>query len=112
MSFELFSEINWVSEEAAEFAHYWRSLSDPGTLPKQSDFDPAAVRHLHAEDAEECTAGERCEQDGRGIHAGAFALDLWGQDIVVDGLAEEVEDGWCTDDPPDFASEPAIALKP
>ena len=46
MSLTEFSEIEWVTEEAAEFAHYWRSLAPEGAIPRQSDFNPAAIPHL------------------------------------------------------------------
>ncbi len=46
MSNKLFNEIDWVTEEASEFAQYWRSLAKPGELPRQSFFNPAAIPHL------------------------------------------------------------------
>lgn len=62
--------------------------------------------------AEECAACEGGEEDGWGVHAGAFALDERGPDIVVEGLSEEVEDGWCADDPVPFAADVVVALEP
>ncbi len=46
MSLTEFSDIDWVTAEAAEFAHYWRSLVPEGNIPHQSDFNPAAIPHL------------------------------------------------------------------
>lgn len=46
MSYKLFDDFDWVSDEAKEFALYWRSLAEPGMLPRQSQLNPADIPHL------------------------------------------------------------------
>lgn len=76
-------------------------------LDARGDWD----RDQETEDSKECAACEGGEEDGWGIHAGAFALDEGGPDIVVEGLSEEVKDGGCADDPVPFSTDVAVALE-
>ncbi len=90
MSLTEFSDIDWVTEEAAEFAHYWRSLVIGGNIPRQSDFNPAAIPHLlpgiaiyEKRSEDEVT----CRLMGTGL-AENFGQDITDQN-VLDIWAEE-----------------------
>jgi len=41
-----FREVDWLTDEAGEFARYWRSLPAENGVPMQSEFNPAEIRHL------------------------------------------------------------------
>ncbi|MCG8492646.1 MAG: PAS domain-containing protein [Sneathiellales bacterium] len=41
-----FREVDWLTDEASEFARYWRSLPAKEGVPRQADFNPADIRHL------------------------------------------------------------------
>ncbi len=79
MSFSEFKIVQWITEEVEEFAGYWRSLPVTDAIPRQSDFDPAAIRRLLPGIAIYEYRNENefvCRLMGTGL------VDVFGQDIT------------------------------
>ncbi|GLQ07632.1 PAS domain-containing protein [Sneathiella chinensis] len=41
-----YGHIDWQADDIAEFVQYWRGVQGEGGIPRQSDIDPAEIRHL------------------------------------------------------------------